>query len=122
MEVIYLAFGTLPETMWPADQGTVGVAAHNVYRINFPQLTRGDELDLETRYGTYRYHVTGSAIVNPNNRSVLVPDSPGHHLTLTTCWPLRAGRSPRSDTSSSATSTSRAWSGAVRWRGEGEWT
>ena len=89
--VLYASPGHYPETMWPGDQGTVGVAAHNVYWINFPQLTRGDELDLETRYGTYRYHVTGSAIVNPNNRSVLVPDSQGYHLTLTTCWPLWAG-------------------------------
>jgi len=29
--------------------------------------------------------------VNPNNRTVLVPDAPGYHLTLTTCWPLWAG-------------------------------
>ena len=52
---------------------------------------RPGHVDLETRYGTYRYQVTGSAIVSPNNRSALVPDAPGHHLTLTTCWPLWAG-------------------------------
>ena len=89
--VLYSGPGHYPTTMWPGQQGTVGVAAHNVYWINFPQLTHGDEVDLETRYGTYRYHVTGSAIVNPDNRNVLVPDSPGYHLTLTTCWPLWAG-------------------------------
>ena len=89
--VLYSSPGHYPETVWPGDPGTVGVAAHNVYWINFPQLTPGDEIDLETRYGTYKYHVTGSAIVNPNDRSVLVPNAPGHHLTLTTCWPLWAG-------------------------------
>jgi LPXTG-site transpeptidase (sortase) family protein len=56
-----------------------------------PKLVPGDEIDLETRYGTYRYHVTGSRIVGPKDRTVLVPDAPDYHLTLTTCWPLWAG-------------------------------
>ena len=89
--VLYSSPGHYPETVWPGDPGTVGVAAHNVYWINFPQLARGDEIDVETRYGTFKYHVTGSAVVNPNDRSVLVPNAPGYHLTLTTCWPLWAG-------------------------------
>jgi len=89
--VLYSSPGHYPETMWPGDPGTVGVAAHNVYWINFPELAPGDEIDLDTLYGTFKYHVTGSAIVNPDNRSVLVPDAPGYHLTLTTCWPLWAG-------------------------------
>jgi sortase A len=89
--VLYASPGHYPQTVWPGDPGTVGVAAHNVYWINFPQLAPGDEIDLETSYGTFKYHVTGAAIVNPNNRSVLVPNAPGYHLTLTTCWPLWAG-------------------------------
>ena len=89
--VLYASPGHYPATPWPGDPGTVGVAAHNVYWINFPQLAPGDEIDIETRYGTFKYHVTGSTIVNPNNRSVLIPDAPGYHLTLTTCWPLWAG-------------------------------
>jgi LPXTG-site transpeptidase (sortase) family protein len=89
--VLYASPGRYPDTVWPGEQGTVGVAAHSVYWINFPQLQRGDEIDLETRYGTFKYHVTGSVIVNPDNRTVLVPHAPGYHLTLTTCWPLWAG-------------------------------
>jgi sortase A len=89
--VLYSSPGHYPTTMWPGDAGTVGVAAHNVYWINFPQLTKGDEIDIETRYGLYRYRVTGTEIVNPDNRSVLVPNADGFHLTLTTCWPLWAG-------------------------------
>jgi len=69
----------------------VGVAAHNVYWINFPQLKIGDEVDLNTRYGQYRYRVTGTEIVNPSDRSVVIPSAPGHQLTLTTCWPIWAG-------------------------------
>jgi sortase A len=89
--VLYSSPGHYPTTMWPGDPGMVGVAAHNVYWINFPQLTNGDEIDIETRYGLFRYRVTGSEIVNPDDRTVLVPDANGFHLTLTTCWPLWAG-------------------------------
>lgn len=89
--VLYSGPGHYPTTMWPGEPGTVGVAAHNVYWINFPKLSKGDEIDIQTRYGTYRYRVTGSEIVNPDNRTVLVPASDGYHLTLTTCWPLWAG-------------------------------
>src|SRR6267142_3277649 len=89
--VLYSGPGHYPGTVWPGDQGTVGVAAHNVYWINFPQLTIRDEIDLETRYGTFRYRVTGSKIVNPDDRTVVVSHAPGYHLVLTTCWPLWAG-------------------------------
>jgi sortase A len=89
--VLYSGPGHYPETPWPGDMGTVGVAAHNVYWIDFPKLATGDEVDLQTRYGLYRYRVTGSRIVDPSDTTVLVPQSGGHHLTLTTCWPLWAG-------------------------------
>ena len=88
---LYSSPGRYPSTVWPGDQGMVGVAAHNVYWINFPKLTNGDEVEIETRYGVFRYRVTGSRIVNPDNRSILVADADGYHLTLTTCWPLWAG-------------------------------
>jgi len=89
--VLYSGPGHYPATRWPGDPGTVGVAAHNVYWINFPQLAKGDEIDLETRYGAYRYQVTRTEIVDPDNRTALVTDENGYHLTLTTCWPLWAG-------------------------------
>jgi sortase A len=89
--VLYSGPGHYPGTVWPGDQGTVGVAAHNVYWINFPQLKKHDEIDIETRYGTFRYTVTGSKVVNPDDRTVLVSNAPGYNLVLTTCWPLWAG-------------------------------
>jgi LPXTG-site transpeptidase (sortase) family protein len=82
--------GHYPEMAWPGQPGNVGVAAHNTYWIRFGDLARGDEVDLETRYGTYKYRVTGSRIVNPDDRTVLV-QTPDRRLTLTTCWPLYAG-------------------------------
>jgi len=89
--VLYAGPGHYPTTRWPGDPGTVGVAAHNVYWINFPELKNGDEIDLETRYGTYRYQVVSTEIVEPDNRTALVADAAGYNLALTTCWPLWAG-------------------------------
>jgi sortase A len=88
--VLYSGPGHYPETPWPGQPGMVAVAAHNVYWIDFPQLVKGDEVDLETRYGTFRYSVTGSRIVQPDDRTIVV-QGPGRHLTLTTCWPTWAG-------------------------------
>jgi sortase A len=88
--ILYSGPGHYPGTPWPGQSGMVGVAAHNVYWISFPRLAKGDEIDLETRYGTFRYAVTGSRIVQPTDRTILVQD-PGRHLTLTTCWPTWAG-------------------------------
>ena len=89
--VLYSGPGHYPQTPWPGEPGMVGVAAHNVYWENFPELKPGDEIDLQTRYGSYRYRVTGSRIVDPSDRTVLIPGADGYHLTLTTCWPLWAG-------------------------------
>src|SRR6202171_1891684 len=89
--VLYSGPGHYPSTVWPGDQGMVAVAAHNVYWINFPQLANGDEVDIETRYGLFRYRVTGSQVVNPDNRTIIMPGADGYHLTLTTCWPIWAG-------------------------------
>jgi sortase A len=69
----------------------VGVAAHNVNWIRFGDLRPGDQLVLETRYGTYRYRMSGSQIVSADDTSVL-RSQPDRQLTLTTCWPLWAGQ------------------------------
>src|SRR5256886_5330487 len=61
--VLYSGPGHYPDTPWPGDQGTVGVAAHKVYSVDLPQLGVGVEVDLQTRYGLYRYRVTGDRIV-----------------------------------------------------------
>jgi len=83
--------GHYPETAWPGQGGDVGVAAHNVYWIQFNDLQPGDEVWLETRWGTYTYRISGKRIVWPDDRTILVP-SATPKLTLTTCWPLWAGQ------------------------------
>ena len=90
LDVLAIGPGHYPGSAWPGQPGVVGVAAHNVFWIRFDELRPGDELLLETRYGVFRYRVTGTRIVRPDDRSVLRP-GPDRQLTLTTCWPLWAG-------------------------------
>jgi LPXTG-site transpeptidase (sortase) family protein len=82
--------GHYPTMKWPGQTGNVGVAAHNIYWIRFNDLQRGDDVILQTRWGDYRYQVTGKRLVWPDDLTVLVPTT-DHRLTLTTCWPLWAG-------------------------------
>ncbi len=90
LKVLASGPGHYPTTAWPGQPGNVGVAAHNTYWIKFGDLRRGDEVVLETRWGLYRYRVTDTRIVEPDDRTVLRP-SLDSRLTLTTCWPLWAG-------------------------------
>ena len=82
--------GHYPEMRWPGQQGNVAVAAHNIYWIHFNDLQNGDLITLQTRWGDFRYQVTGKRLVWPDDLTVLVPTS-DDRLTLTTCWPLWAG-------------------------------
>lgn len=83
--------GHYPDTAWPGQPDNVGVAAHNVYWIAFDRLQPGDEVRLETRWGTYTYRITTRRVVAADDRSILV-HTLGPRLTLTTCWPLWAGQ------------------------------
>ena len=90
-EVLFGGPGHYPDTSWPGQPGTVGLAAHNVYWLRFGQLRAGDEVVLDTRYGTYRYRITDIRVVAADDRSALAGD-PGRRLVMTTCWPLWAGQ------------------------------
>lgn len=90
-EVLFGGPGHYPGTAWPGQPGTVGLAGHNVYWLRLDRLQTGDAIALDTRYGTFRYRVTGMRVVDPDDVSVLEP-APGRRLTLTTCWPLWAGQ------------------------------
>jgi LPXTG-site transpeptidase (sortase) family protein len=82
--------GHYTTTAWPGDPGNVGVAAHNTYWLAFGSLSDGDEVDLDTTYGLYKYRISDVRIVGPADNASLRQDS-GHQLTLTTCWPLYMG-------------------------------
>lgn len=82
--------GHYPASGWPGDYRTVAVAAHNSYWLRVGNLQPGDEVVLETRWGSFSYQVTGRRIVDPRDASVTVRNG-RRDLLLTTCWPLWAG-------------------------------
>ncbi len=89
-KTLELGPGHYPGTVSPGQVGTVGVAAHNVYWLGFARLKRGDEVDLRTVRGLFRYTITTIRVTSPTDRTVLVP-ADDNRLALTTCYPLWAG-------------------------------
>jgi sortase A len=83
------AVGHIPDTGLPGTAGTVGLAAHrDSYFRALKDVRVGDELFVTTPLGRFRYVVSGTWIVRPEDTWVL---SPTRHesVTLVTCYPFR---------------------------------
>jgi LPXTG-site transpeptidase (sortase) family protein len=91
LDVLARGPGHYPETPWPGQHGNVGVAGHNTFFLAFSRLKPRDRVEIQTQDGLYIYEITSSKIVSPTDRSVLAPTR-DDRLTLTTCYPLWAGR------------------------------
>lgn len=83
--------GHYPQTVLPGQNGNAALAGHRTtygapfFRLN--ELSPGDDIDMTARGGQqFRYQVTGSMVVSPNDVAVLDP-APDARLTLTTCNP-----------------------------------
>ncbi len=77
-------------TPLPGQPGNASLAGHRTtYGAPFnriQELKNGDEIDVTTRQGSFRYRVSGQQVVDPSNVSVLNPTK-DNRLTLTTCHP-----------------------------------
>ena len=82
--------GHYPGTPWPGQPGNVAVAGHNNFWLSFSHLKPGDRVEVQTQHSLYVYEITGSKVVSPTDRTVLVATN-DDRLTLTTCYPLWAG-------------------------------
>jgi sortase A len=83
--------GLLDATALPGEPGTAAIAGHRTtYGAPFrhiDRLRRGDRIAVALPYGTFRYAVEGTRIVDPGDVSVL--RTVGHRrLILTACHPL----------------------------------
>jgi sortase A len=83
--------GLLDTAALPGERGTAAIAGHRTtYGAPFrhiDRLRRGDRLTVATPYGTFRYAVEGTRIVDPGDLSIL--RTVGHRrLVLTACHPL----------------------------------
>jgi sortase A len=88
--------GHIEDTPFPGEPGNVGIAGHR--DTTFRALRRiklGDTLDFKTADRLYRYRITKTWIVGPDDVYVLDP-TPQPALTLVTCYPFEfVGHAPR---------------------------
>ena len=83
--------GHYPDTPLPGQPGTVAVAGHRTTYLapfrNIDKLDHGDGISLEMPYGTFRYRVEYTRIVDPTD--VAVKRRVGYdRLILSACHPL----------------------------------
>jgi sortase A len=83
--------GHFPETPFPGQNGTVGIAGHRTTYLapfrHIDSMERGDKIVLEMPYATIVYRVQKTEIVDPTD--VQVVDYVGYErLVLSACHPL----------------------------------
>jgi len=82
------AVGHIPGTALPGVIGNVALAGHrDTFFRPLRNIKKGDDIDLQTERGTYRYVVESTKIVGPRDVGVLAA-SGGETLTLVTCYPF----------------------------------
>ena len=82
--------GHVDGTAYPGEPDNVVISNHNSYSLSWGNLKSGEDINLETDYGTFTYRVTGFKIVNANDTKVTAPTG-RPTLTFITCYPLWAG-------------------------------
>ncbi|MDQ6748540.1 MAG: class D sortase, partial [Candidatus Dormibacteraeota bacterium] len=82
--------GHLVGTAYPGEPDNVVVSNHNTYSMQFAKLKTGDQIILDSDYGSFTYRVTGFRVVSAGDRSVTAHTARAS-LTFTTCYPLWAG-------------------------------
>jgi LPXTG-site transpeptidase (sortase) family protein len=83
------AVGHLPDTPMPWDAGNSAIAGHRdgLFRP-LKDVKVGDEIRFRTTRDEFRYRVTKTTIVTPDDLSVLAPQPDATTLTLITCYPF----------------------------------
>jgi sortase A len=83
------AVGHLSDTPMPWDAGNSAFAGHRdgLFRP-LKDVKVGDEIRFRTARDEFRYRVTKTSIVMPDDLSVLAPQSDPATLTLITCYPF----------------------------------
>ena len=82
------AVGHIPGTALPGERGNAGFAAHrDTFFRPLKGVRKGDEVIVTTARGVYRYSVTGTRVVEPDDVTVL-DSTKETALTLVTCYPF----------------------------------
>jgi sortase A len=80
--------GWLTDTSRPGKSGNVAIAAHrDTYFRPLRHIQEGDVIQITTLNGRYDYRVQWTAVVEPDDLSVIAP-TVKPTLTLITCYPF----------------------------------
>jgi sortase A len=87
-DVLAVAVGHVPASVWPGQPGTSVLSAHDVtWFSGLTRLRTGDQLRYVTPCTTYSFQVTSHAVVNAGSP---VYNTAAGRLVLDTCYPLDA--------------------------------
>jgi LPXTG-site transpeptidase (sortase) family protein len=87
-QVLDVAVGHDPYSVWPGVNGTAVFNAHDVsYFSNINRLKTGDVVRYETNCTAYEFQVQSFKVVKAGTT---VYNTPGPSVTLVTCWPTNA--------------------------------
>jgi sortase A len=83
-----VAVGRIPETADPGQKGNLVLAGHrDSFFRPLKEIRDGDQIEVVTPTGNYRYAVEWTQVVNPSETEVLKPTREPS-LTLVTCYPF----------------------------------
>jgi len=88
--------GHMPGTALPGVKGNCVIAGHRDTHFRVLEgIKQGDRVELETKYGKFRYEVRSMEVVSPSNVSSLAPTDHAV-LHLITCYPFDyVGHAPK---------------------------
>ena len=81
--------GHYVKSVMPGESDNSVIAGHrDTVFAPLGKIKIGAPIVITTRYGTFKYRVTGTRIVDKNDRTVIVPTESAT-VTLSTCYPFR---------------------------------
>lgn len=88
-EIFELGAGTYTGGYLPGEQGTILLGGHDTsYFSSLAEMSVGDEIEIDTIYGNYRYEVTGTKIAKAADKSAYGIEEGTEQLILYTCYPF----------------------------------
>lgn len=90
MRFLRYGVGHYAGSYFPGENGTVILAAHNTDKFfkRIDELESGDEIVIETIYGTFKYIVDRSVVVNETDLEAFRISHDRESLIMYTCYPI----------------------------------
>ena len=99
MKILKLGVGHYAGSYFPGENGSIILAGHNNkgFFDRLGELTKGDEVTIEAVYGTFKYKVLDSKVVDESNLDAFPVEKDYELLVMYTCWPIDGTYGKRSE-------------------------